>query len=413
MQTPGTSRFPAPARRHALPVALVAGLACAVLSVAASAQPLPAPPPPPGDEPALLAGPRVQQRKAPGLPDSFADSQRSRQRASMLMVPMRVVEQAVAELAREDADPALALDPEQRQQVRRITQEHRQRVRSFVAENRDELRRLRDDAVRAGIDIGPIERELDRMGAELGREQQQQRPSERGRDNPGAPRPDGPGPEQRRDRGGGRGGPGMPPDQAPGPRPRPERDRMPGDMPRDMMGDMPPRGEPPAPEAERRNRQRTSSDAAGDRGDLRDRFAELRGRAPRSDELQQQVWEILTPAQREHVEQRIERFRQERERERTQAQERQYRERIAKEFEDRRGPGPAGPGSQGAGPALDRLPPQMRERLESMSPEDRARALQRLRERWEAGQAGPPDQRPPSTGEDRPRRRQGQGRPPL
>lgn len=115
----------------------------------------------------------------------------------------------------------------------------------------------------------------------------------------------------------------------------------------------------------------------------RRRLAELRAKGPAEDAAIRKIWGVLDEAQRAHVEARIEEYRAEMLR-------RREMEKLGEQG------APAAPGE------LDRLPARVRERLEAMTPEERERALERMRQRREAdrgGGGGARDKAPPSMDE--------------
>jgi hypothetical protein len=98
----------------------------------------------------------------------------------------------------------------------------------------------------------------------------------------------------------------------------------------------------------------------------RAKLADLRANAPNPQDLQTRIWNELTESQRAIVQSELGKWMTEREQDKA----REFvRQRLSKN-----GPGRGFPGD-------DQLPPKLRERLARLSPEERERALQRLRER--------------------------------
>lgn len=105
-----------------------------------------------------------------------------------------------------------------------------------------------------------------------------------------------------------------------------------------------------------------------------DRVTKLLEAAPKLEEVHGSVWAVLTPAQREHVEKQIERLKAETaaKREDIKGTRKEKKAEAAK---------PATPASSDSAPDLSKLPPRLRERWDSMTPEQREEALKRLKGR--------------------------------
>ncbi|MEI7657515.1 MAG: hypothetical protein WCK33_05560 [Phycisphaerae bacterium] len=107
---------------------------------------------------------------------------------------------------------------------------------------------------------------------------------------------------------------------------------------------------------------------------IRDRAAALLEAAPKVEEVHGSVWAVLTPAQREHVEKQVERLKAELAAKRDEAKGNR-KEKEADAVKTGASPAPA------VAPDLSKLPPRIRERWESMTPEQREEALKRLKNR--------------------------------
>jgi hypothetical protein len=119
----------------------------------------------------------------------------------------------------------------------------------------------------------------------------------------------------------------------------------------------------------------------------RDRIERIRAGAPSGLDLQTKVWNSLTEPQRAVVKAEVDRWITERE------------EGKAREYVRRRMQKSGGPGQTDAFDP-DKLPPRVKERLANLSPEEREKAIARLRER--AKKEGPKRDKRAPDGEPRP-----------
>lgn len=106
-----------------------------------------------------------------------------------------------------------------------------------------------------------------------------------------------------------------------------------------------------------------------DQAAIKTRAAEIAQGAPKSSEAHAKIWAVLTASQRPIVEKEL--------------------ARVKKELEARRDGGKKNDAKKKAGNDsedidLSKLPPAMQERLKNMSPEDREKAMERLRNRKKA-----------------------------
>ena len=265
-----------------------------------------------------LGGPKVEDTTPPGASKTFDGKQ---QRGQAPGAELRELSMQVRRLGGPDAPEGLALSETQRDEITTILRTYRDKMGAFVKAHREQIDTLRDEA-----GLPPMRAQGEHARGE--RSERGER-GERGR----RARPDG-------DRG--RPG-GAPPDDMDGP-------------PDDMDAPPPPRGGP----GERGERGKPTPEQQAAREEL----AKLMATGPSAADAAKQVYAVLTPAQREHVEAEMKK-----------AAER--RQRAAK-----------------GELTLDDLPPRVRERIESLPPEEQKEALRRLQERrGERGarQRGRPD----------------------
>lgn len=298
------------------PAAMIAAiLLCAPAATPARAGDAPPPPAPPPPAQGALGGPTVNDHDVPGAPSTFgAPRAPSADGKRQMVVPHKVFMDAVRSLNADGADPALRLTPEQAAKIRTIEEDFRAKQQAFYREHRDELDQLRREVGSPStLGQGPAE---------------------------GAPPPGRPTPRKK-----------APPSSS---RPNSPDDAMPG---RDMA---PP---PPGPAG-------AASDSAASNS-ARDRLARLRALAPDPAAVHVQVYEALTAAQRDAVEQKLKSFRDE-----------QIAQRARREVRGKMKDGAAPPAPAGA-------------RGRNLTPEQRAK----LRERRRADQPGdvapPPPHDPP------------------
>lgn len=254
-----------------------------------------------------LRGPSVRDDTVPGESRRFTGGAQRRKDSVGASIPHRIFARAVDSLRGEQADPTIRLAKDQADQIARIERDLRSKLAAFVADHREEIAELRAAAP------PEMRRRLDQLlpgsaGA-------------RARRNADAPVP------QRQG--------------------EPEGDGRAMDGSDAMMKD----GQA-APEA------------------VRDRIAELLAAAPKVEEMHGSVWAILTPPQREHVEQQVARLKAEATTKRGDAKD--ARKQV---------PSPTATPTVTDGPDLSKLPPRLRERWESMTPAEREEALKRLKQR--------------------------------
>lgn len=302
----------------------------------------------PGGGDGVLGGPRVEDGGRRGQNQRFTERRADGRPAEP---PMRMVVRAIESLKGGETPEAQRLTAEQEAQVRAIGEEYRAAMREYVTAHRDELMKLRDQ-------VPPPERR--RVNEALGQLRQQGQPGQGqpGQGQPGQGQPGGRGAE-------GRGGEGRGPEAAPGAGggERPRRGRPGGAGGEGGMGD-----EMAPPPDRRPDLPPEQVEAA------RARLREIMEGAPKQSDATTKMMNVLTAEQRELATKAMERMRVE--------AERRMRE---------RGEGGGGMGGPG-GAAMDRLPPEMRERFRNASPEEREAMLRELRERRRGGEGAPPRQ---------------------
>ncbi len=263
-----------------------------------------------------LRGPSVRDDTVPGESRRFTGAAQRRKDAVGANIPQRIFARAIDSLRGEKADPTIRLAQDQAAQIAKIERDLRARQMAFMRDHREELAELRKSAT------PELRRRLDQLlpgsaGA-------------RARQNAEAPGAD------------------EPPSRAPAS--KPTDDQKPMDGSDAMMRDG-----AVAPES------------------MRERLVALIEAAPKTEDVHGSIWAILTPAQREHVEKQIERLKAETASRRSDAKD----ARPAGQAPAKSPDGAAPP--QGAKPDLSNLPPRLRERWESMTPEQRAEAIKRLK----------------------------------
>lgn len=369
MQTTGRGR-----RLKAWSAAWVAALAGA-----AWGQTQPAP-----DDP--LRGPRVERRAVPGADEMFGRTAEGQRRAGANAIPLGEFMNAVRALEADDAPADLRLSAEQSETIRGIEREFRAATREYYAAHARELRALR-------ASLPPQERR--RLDAAVAERLGEARP---GADQPARPEPDAP---RRRDA-----RPGRPASDAGQPTP-PATDSRPGDAPaRRERPDRPaPRDPAPAPPIDEMPAPPAGEGLAGAPGegasDALTRLREIRDGAPRPGDAQERVWHVLTEPQQAFVRVRLDEFKA-----------RQFEQRQMERLRRERGDAaadaaaPARDPSLAADPELRGLPEVARRRLESLPPEQRAAAVERLKQRLR-------QRAQPSDGADAPVRRPAKPPPPI
>lgn len=131
----------------------------------------------------------------------------------------------------------------------------------------------------------------------------------------------------------------------------------------------------------------------GPDGAARQRFEELRAQAPSPKDAQAKIFSVLTDEQKPIVTQKLDSIRQEMaERGLENKAREEVRRKLAKQDGEKGGP----PGGPDGGPRRfdpQNLPPQVKERLANMTPEEREQAIQKMKERAQNRPQGGPDGR--------------------
>lgn len=304
-----------------------------------------------GEKP-LLSGPEVKDTRPALVEESFGGEKMGKARmGAMEALPPETLRRILRSMHAEGADPALKLMPEQGESIRAIMQGFEAERRAYMDEHRAELAALRE---KAGLREGEIRERLAERGAQRGGG---------GRERP-APEAMGEGEGK--------------PVEAEGAR-RQERRRV------------APGGAEPGAGAPAEVRVTPEQEAA------RQELRKMMQGGPSMGDLQRRIYAELSPEQRAFVDAEVLRLAEERAQERDmQMLERKRADRA----QERAGqPGAAGPGgpeararfdwSKALNPDgtvnLDALPERMRERLASMSEEDRRKALETLKTRVQPG----------------------------
>ncbi len=154
----------------------------------------------------------------------------------------------------------------------------------------------------------------------------------------------------------------------------------------------------PRPEDERRQAGGPEDRPAGPKpdGQKRQQFEELMAQAPKPEDAQAAVFNVLTDAQKPLVQARLEEIKKDMAERRLEGPAREYAKRQIERGKGGKG-GKGGPQGKG-GPEgrqfnPDNLPPQLKEKLEGMTPEEKAEAIKQFRakmgERRGPGRGGP------------------------
>lgn len=306
-----------------------------------------------GEKP-LLSGPEVKDTRPALVEETFGGEKMGKARmGAMEALPPETLRRILRSMHAEGADPALVLTPEQGESIRAIMQGFETERRAYMDEHREELAALRE---KAGVREGEIRERLAERGAQRG---------------PGRERP---APEAMVE-GEGR------PVEAEGARRQERRRVAPGAA---------------EPGAGALAEARVTPEQEAARQELR----KLMQGGPSMGDLQRRIYAELSPEQRAFVDAEVLRLAEEVAQERDMAQLERRRADRAQERAGQPGrPGAAGPGGQEARARfdwskalnpdgtvnLDALPERMRERLASMSEEDRQKAVETLRARLEPG----------------------------
>lgn len=135
-------------------------------------------------------------------------------------------------------------------------------------------------------------------------------------------------------------------------------------------------GEPmtPPPDAKRPPEGKAPNEAA------RQKFEELRAQAPNPKDVQAKIFAVLTDEQKPLVKERLETIKKDMA---ERGLEGRAREEVRRRLQKQNGP-------DGAQRKFDpeNLPPQVKERLANMTPEEREQAMQKIRERFQNGPRG-------------------------
>lgn len=337
-------------RRHGSTASQIhASLIAAMLAFAGLASTVSAEPPPPPDRKHAhpLGGPGVDDVNLPGKGRQFAQGM-DMDRKPAGRANGHAIMQTLRSLGGEDTPDDLRLTDDQQEQIRVIADDFREQMRDFRDQHKDEFQKLRDAAGRP--ERGPRE----------------------GRGERGAP--------DRDDN-----------DMRTGPQN--------ADAQRDDNAPPPPRQREgrrgPGPRAERNE---PSADQKAARQQLRD----LMSKGPKVEDFQARLWDVLTPAQRELANQRLEAFRdQAPPREGQRRRDREGRPDMQGDDNNQRGPRAADDDrAERRRQAMqdperrDRMIERLRERMDTMSPEDRERAQRRLDRMLDDNDDAPPRDRP-------------------
>lgn len=307
----------------------------------------------------LLSGPAVNDSRPSLVEDNFGDMKTGKARlGAMDAIPAEDLRQILRLMGSPEADPAVSLSQEQNDRIRELMREFAQERRAFIQENRAEFAALRS-AAGVGTDRGrpeAVERDMrEPVGAERARPQDRRR-AERGNELEG-------GPERRRAGG---------------------RDRGAEDAPRAIGRNA--REAKPTPEQEAARRELMEFMKAG----------------PSTGDLQRRIYAELSPAQQQFIDDEVLLRAEERAQDRDMMMlERRRRDRAQQEPGARQGRGGQAEGQAGAARAridwskvytedgsvnIEALPERLQERLEKLDDEQRQRAVEALKKRFETGQ---------------------------
>jgi hypothetical protein len=281
----------------------------------------------------LLSGPRVEATNVTSQAARFTEpnAEVERVRAAMGMNP-RVLWSALQTF--EQAPEGVRLTNEQRGEVERHMRDFMVKMRAFERENREEMAKIRREAAAAGV--APTDRAGEPAGASRPRASQPQTQSDAPTDAPRRPA------------------------RGTEPKSEPMRDASP-DAPDAMMDEMVPAR--PA--------------GVGDVTSLRARMMEINARGPSTADLERTIRGLLTEPQRVYLDEQVAKAADEARSERAMQQ---YTEEARAQFAKRREAGEVA-ASGDVDAIMARLPDRLRQRLEAMSPEDRTRAIEMLRQR--------------------------------
>ncbi|MBY0111252.1 MAG: hypothetical protein K2Y21_00415 [Phycisphaerales bacterium] len=297
----------------------------ALVVVSGTAAALAEPPADKNNDPALR-GPAVRDGGVPGMKRHFGEGGDMKERMGGRLPPQAFV-RALEAVRGENVDASVRLTPEQDQKIRGIMDNFRDSMQKFHEEHKAEFEALRP---------------------------------QRGE----GPRGEGP-----RGKGGPRG-------------------------PHAPQGDG-------APEAQRNAPAENKPEAGAPKPDAarRQKFEELMAQAPKPEDAQAAVFNVLTDAQKPLVQARLEEIKKDMAERRLEGPAREFVHR--KLADGKRKVAPPGK-EEGRGEARrefnpDNLPPKLKEKLDSMTPEEKADAIKQFRERMaeRRGPGGPGERRGP------------------
>jgi len=307
----------------------------------------------------LLSGPAVNDSRPSLVEDNFGDMKTGKARlGAMDAIPAEDLRQILRLMGSPEADPAVSLSQEQNDRIRELMREFAQERRAFIQENRAEFDALRS-AAGVGTDRGrpeAAERDMrEPVGAERVRPQARPR-AERGNELEG-------GPERRR-----AGGP----------------DRAVDGAPRAVGRNAGEAKPTPKQEAARRE------------------LMEFMKAGPSTGDLQRRIYSELSPAQQQFIDDEVLLRAEERAQDRDMMMlERKRQDRAQQEPGARQDRGGQAEGQAGANRAridwskvynedgsvnIEALPERLQERLEKLDDQQRQRAVEALKKRFETGQ---------------------------
>ena len=302
----------------------------------------------------LLSGPEVKDTRPALVEDGFGGTKMGKDRmGAMDAIPAQDLREILRAMNAPESDPALRLSEEQAGRVRELMREFEQERRAYMQEHREELQTLMKEA---GVRPEAIqERQPDARGQRRDDRRERVESTERDMREPigpeGARRMQRPAVDPR---GGGEGGP---------------------------------QGRP-APE------ERTTPEQDAARRKLR----EFMQSGPSTGDLQRRIYAELSPEQQGFIDAEVLRLAEDRAKERDMAQIERKRQDRAQQQPGAR-PGTAAPAggnraridwdkvyNEDGSVNIEALPERVRQRLENLSEQDRKRAVDALKKRFETGQ---------------------------
>lgn len=294
-----------------------------------------APAPSEADDKPALSGPRVEEKKIPGVESRFGGAGGDWRAMVEGRLPADAMRRLIGALRGDQVPVELRLTTEQDERIAAIEAEHRRAIGEYLREHRAEL-----DEIRAAMGNERFARMRERLG-------------------------------------GGRTG-----EMGPG-RDRPQAGQAPAAAERDTDAMM----------AERRDsttgtaHDRATSDGGGEMSEeaARARMIEVFSGMPRPAEAGNRVWNVLTEGQQKWVEQRLEAARTQTDRRMTE----EYARRLmdARNAEDSAKPKAPDPVAVPLNEEM--IPVRLRERLAALPEEERARIVSVIRDRIERGEWNP------------------------